>query len=389
MTSTLRLGRIAGVEIGVNWSWPIAFALIMWLLAAGVFPARSPGLDDPTYVAMGAGAAVAFFASIVFHELGHALQARRDGVLIDRITLWVFGGVARFSRPFPSPGVEFRIALAGPAVSLTVGVGLLLGAALLPLPLSLDAVLSWLGYINLVLLAFNLLPALPLDGGRVVRAALWRIQGDFVGATRVAAGLGGVIGALLLGGGIVLIPVGEVLAGIWLALIGWFVLLAAEGERRQASDRSALDGIRVRDVMVENPAIVTPDTPLRELPANGRAERQHWSYPVVERNRPVGLISLRPAGALADERRPGGCVADHMIPLERARRVSPDQPALDALVELVQSELGPALVFDGERLVGLVSIGDLGRTLELRTAEGKARRGAFDALDMGRAARRE
>jgi Zn-dependent protease len=268
MTPSVKLGRIAGVEIGVNWSWPIAFALIVWLLAAGVFPARSPGLDDGTYVAMAAAAAVAFFACLVLHELGHALQARRDGMEIDGVTLWLFGGLARFDGPFLGPGVELRIALAGPAVSLALGLGLVLAAALLPLPVALDTMLAWLGYINLVLLAFNLLPALPLDGGRVVRAVLWRIGGDFVRATRIAAALGRLIGALLVTLGIALLPVGEVFAGIWFALIGWFVLLAAEAERRQASDGSALDGVRVRDVMVEDPTVVGPNTPLRELAYN-------------------------------------------------------------------------------------------------------------------------
>jgi Zn-dependent protease len=385
MTSSLKLGRMAGVEIGVNWSWLIAFALIVWLLAAAVFPARSPGLDEGTYVAMAAGAGIAFFASLVLHELGHALQARRDGVEIDGITLWLFGGVARFSAPFPSPGVELRIALAGPAVSLGLGVGLILAAALLPLPVALEGMFSWLGYINLVLLAFNLLPALPLDGGRVVRAALWRLRGDFVGATRIAAGLGRLFGALLVALGIVLLPGDEVLAAIWVVLIGWFVLLAAEAERRDARDRSALDGFRVRDVMVEDPAVVGPDIPLREL-AQHALRGHHRSYPVVDGERPLGLVSIRAASALAGQRSSGGRVADHMVPLASAPTLTPDQPASDALVELAQSELSLALVCHGAQLVGVVSISDLGRVLELRTAEGKAGRAALAADEPGRPA---
>jgi Zn-dependent protease/predicted transcriptional regulator len=387
MTSSVKLGRIAGVEIGVNWSWPIAFALIVWLLAAGVFPARSPGLDEGTYMAMAATAAVAFFACLVLHELGHALQARRDDVQIDGITLWLFGGVARFSGPFPSPGAELRIALAGPAVSLALALGLILAATLLPLPVALDAMLAWLGFINLVLLAFNLLPALPLDGGRVVRALVWRIGGDFVGATRIAAALGSVLGGLLVALGIALLPAGEALAGIWVVLIGWFVLLAGEGERRQVSARSALDGVRVRDVMVEDPPVVRPDTPLRELAYNVLREPEHVSFPVVDGDRPVGLMSLHARSALV--RSGGGRVADHMIAVDRAPTLSPDQPASDAVVALAQSEVSSALVCEGERLLGLVSISDLGRVLELRTAEGKAARAALDADEVRPAASRE
>jgi Zn-dependent protease len=387
MTSSVKLGRIAGVEIGVNWSWPIAFALIVWLLAAGVFPARSPGLEEGTYFAMAATAAVAFFACLVLHELGHALQARRDGVQIDGITLWLFGGVARFGGPFPSPGAELRIALAGPAVSLAVGLGLILAATTLPLPVALDAMLAWLGFINLVLLAFNLLPALPLDGGRVVRALAWRLRGDFVGATRIAAGLGALLGGLLVALGVALLPAGEVFAGIWVVLIGWFVLLAAGAERRQASERSALDGARVRDVMVEDPAVVAPNTPLRELACDVLCHPEHMSFPVVDGHRTVGLISLRAGSALA--RSADGRVADHMIALDRAPTLGPDQPACDAVVELAKSEVSSALVCEGERLMGLVSISDLGRVLELRTAEGKAARAALDADEVGPAASRE
>jgi Zn-dependent protease len=144
MTSSVKLGRIAGVEIGVNWSWPIAVALIVWLLAAAVFPGSSPGQPDGAYVAMAVAAAVAFFACLVLHELGHALQGRRDGVPIDGITLWLFGGVARFSRPFPTPGAELRIALAGPAVSLALGISLIL-LAQVPLPVAPRSTLAWLG----------------------------------------------------------------------------------------------------------------------------------------------------------------------------------------------------------------------------------------------------
>jgi CBS domain-containing protein len=187
--------------------------------------------------------------------------------------------------------------------------------------------------------------------------------------------------------GIALLLVSGTLAGIWLALIGWFVLLAAEGERRQASDRSALDGVRVRDVMIEDPPLVGPNTPLRELAYDVLCDPQHSSFPVMDGNRPVGLISLNAGSTLV--RSAGGRVADHMIALDRAPTLSPDQAASDALVELAQSELCSALVCKGGRLVGLVSISDLGRVLELRTAEGKAARAALDADEIGPAASRE
>src|SRR5215204_2875785 len=173
MNPTFQLGRIAGIRISANWSWLIVFALITWSLAVAVFPSQNPGFSDGEYVVMAVAAALLFFASLLLHELGHALQARREGVEIEGITLWLFGGVAKFRGMFPSAGAEFRIAIAGPLVSLALGTIFVLLAWKASLPEVADGVAAWLGYINLTLLVFNLLPALPLDGGRVLRSALW------------------------------------------------------------------------------------------------------------------------------------------------------------------------------------------------------------------------
>src|ERR671934_1087550 len=164
MGESIALGRIAGIRIGINWSWLVVFALITWSLASGVFPSTNPGLSHGTYIAMAIAAAVLFFTSLLLHELGHAVVARREGMEIEGITLWLFGGVARFRGMFPSAGAEFRIAIAGPLVSLLLGVGFVLIALVPGLPRAVDGVVSWLGYINLTLLVFNLIPALPLDG---------------------------------------------------------------------------------------------------------------------------------------------------------------------------------------------------------------------------------
>jgi Zn-dependent protease len=242
MNSTFRLGRVAGIEIGIHWSWLLVVALIIWSLSQGVFPHTNPGLSDATYLAMSAVAALGFFASILLHELGHAIQAERDGIVIDRITLWVFGGVARLRGPLLSAGAELRTAAAGPAVSLVLGLMFVLAALLLPLPASVDGVLFWLGQMNLSLLVFNLIPALPLDGGRILRALLWARRRDFVSATRTAAALGRGFGQLMIAGGLLLVMFVGDYGGLWLAFIGWFVLAAAEFELQAAAARDVLAG---------------------------------------------------------------------------------------------------------------------------------------------------
>jgi Zn-dependent protease/predicted transcriptional regulator len=366
MDSSFRLGRIAGIEVGVNWSWLVVFALITWSLASGVFPDQDPGLSDGTYLAMAVVAAVLFFASLLAHELGHAVTARREGMELDGITLWLFGGVARFKGMFPSAGAELRIALAGPAVSLLVGVACSLLAWALVLPASVDGVLAWLGYVNLILLVFNLLPALPLDGGRVLRAALWRSRGDLAWATHVAAGIGRGFGYLLIGGGIFLFIVQGAFGGAWLAFIGWFLLGAAGSEQRSLAARQALAGLRVRDLMTPDPVTVSSGATLGQFMDEVAWQRRHTTYPVLEDGRVVGLlafgsVSSVPRGAW-DERR----VRDSMIGRDLVPELQPDAPAVDALQELSEAKVHRGLVLDGGRLVGIVSLADLARALEAR-----------------------
>lgn len=187
MSMSFRLGRVFGIAIGANWTWLIVFALIVWSLGASVFPSQDKGLSHSAYWAMAGVAAVSFFASILLHEFGHALVARREGVEIEGITLWLFGGVARLRGRMPSAGAEFRIAVGGPLVSVAIATLLLLVAGLASLPKAVDGTVFWVGYINALLLGFNLIPALPLDGGRILHSGLWAWRGPPRSARRSAA----------------------------------------------------------------------------------------------------------------------------------------------------------------------------------------------------------
>jgi Zn-dependent protease len=245
MNDSVRLGRIAGIPIGINWTWAIVFVLFAWSLADFLFPATNPGLTTLTYVAMALVAEVLFFGSLLLHELGHAVVARREGMKIDGVTLWLFGGVARFRGMFPSAGAEFRIAIAGPAVTAVLAAVFVGFATLTHLGPATDGVAAWLGYINLLLLGFNLVPALPLDGGRVLRAGLWKARNDFVWATRISALVGRAFGVAMMAGGAALFLVHGAFSDLWLALIGWFVYGAAKTEASLASGRDGLDGLVV------------------------------------------------------------------------------------------------------------------------------------------------
>jgi Zn-dependent protease/CBS domain-containing protein len=363
MTPNLRVGRIAGIEIGLNWSWLVVVALIVWTLARGVFPETNPSLSEGTHLAMAVVAALAFFCSLLLHELGHAFRARREGIEIEGITLWLFGGVARFKGAFPSAGAEFWVAIAGPLVSLALGVLFVL-LALAGLPEAVGGVLAWLGYINLTLLVFNLLPALPLDGGRVLHSFLWRRKGDLAQATRIAADVGRGFGYLFIASGLFLFIFQGSFSGAWLAFIGWFLLEAASAEARYVHARQALEGLRVRDLMTPDPVTVPPDLTLGEFVDETVWQRRHTTYPVVEGGAPVGLLPFRCVAEVPRAEWDQRHVRECMLAREQVPLLREDEPAIDALGKLGEAKVNRALVVSDGHLVGLLSMSDLARALE-------------------------
>jgi Zn-dependent protease/CBS domain-containing protein len=366
MSPSFTVGRIFGIPFGINWSWLVVVALMVWSLGRGVFPAQNPGLSHTAYYAMAAVAAVAFFVSLLLHELGHALVAQREGMEIEGITLWLFGGVARFRGMFPSAGAEFRIAVAGPLVTLVLGGFFVALAALADLPTEVDGVLAWLGYINLFLLVFNLLPALPLDGGRILRSILWRVKGDYSWATQVAGMAGRGIGFLLIGGGILLLIFQGTFTGAWLAFIGWFLLQASASELGYLAVQDALAGLRVYNLMTREPVIVSPDLTLGELMDEVAGSRQHTTYPVVEDGSPIGLLPFWAFAAVPRTEWDRVRVRDCMTGLDEVPTVAEDATALEALAELQEGDLRRALVVDDGRLLGILSISDIAHAIEIR-----------------------
>jgi Zn-dependent protease len=372
MTPTLRFGRVAGIEVGAHWTWLFIVALIAWSLADGVFPQTNPGLSSTAYVAMALVAAVLFFASLFLHELGHALQARHEGVEIDGITLWALGGVARMRGAIPSPGAELRIAAAGPAVTLVIAALCVALAAALPLPNGADGVVAWLGYINATLLVFNLIPAFPLDGGRILRALLWRARGDLRTATRAAAAVGKGFGILLILGGVLSATLAGALQGLWLAFIGFFLLGAADAELQMAETRTAGSGLRVADVMVADPVTVEPALSLQRFIEDVFFAHRHTAYPVTVDGAAVGLVSFRDALGVPRDRWHAVRVGDRMHPLGDVLVVDAGQDLESVVPLLGENELHRALVRVGGRPRGLLSITDVSRVLEVLAAMQRA-----------------
>jgi Zn-dependent protease/CBS domain-containing protein len=365
MHMDMRLGRVGGVEVGINWSWLIVVALVTWSLAAQVFPVTNKGHSPGTYLAMALVATILYFASLLLHELAHALQARHEGMEVSGITLWVFGGVARFSGMFPSAGAEFRIAIAGPLVTLVLGAAFLAAATLISLPATVDGVVSWLGRMNLFLFAFNMLPALPLDGGRVLHSVLWKVRGSSAWATAVAGRLGQLFGYLMIVGGTLMALFVELASGLWLALIGWFLVTAAGAETGTVAAREALTGLHVSDAMVRHPVTVRGDQTLRDVVDQVLSESHYTSYPVTENSHALGLLPSAEVVAVPADSLAKVLVRDRMIPADRTLTLADRDDLGEALAALLQTDLRRALVVDHSELVGLLSITDVRRLLEL------------------------
>ncbi|MGC9974622.1 MAG: site-2 protease family protein [Gaiellaceae bacterium] len=368
MNPNFTIGRIAGIRISFNWSWLIVFALVVWFLTTSVFPSQDPHLSTSTYVIMSVIAAIVFFLSIILHEVGHSIVARRNGMEIEGITLWLFGGVSQFKDMFESPGAEFRIGIAGPAVSFVLGAAFVGLAVLTVGSTPVSGTFFWLGYINLFLLVFNLLPALPLDGGRVFRAALWKAKGDFAWATRIAAAGGRGFGYLMIAGGGLAFIAYRSFSGIWLALIGWFLLGAAGSETRFMHAREALEGLHVRDLMTREPVTAPANETLGEFADSLSGLARHSTYPVVSNGDVLGLL---PFGAISGRPRVewgNRLVRDITLTRDRVPFLDSEDTAVDALNELAGGEIGRSLVVHDGKLVGILSISDLARVLGQRNA---------------------
>ncbi|MEJ2513808.1 MAG: site-2 protease family protein [Gammaproteobacteria bacterium] len=366
-----RLFEIAGFEVKLDPSWLLLALLIAWTLAAGVFPQKYPHLQAGTYWAMGAVCAVGILLSIVFHELAHSLVARRYGLPMKGITLFIFGGMAEMGEEAKDPKTEFLMAIAGPIASVVLGAvfyGLhQLGqdAGIGPFWLGIT---YYLGWINFILAIFNLVPAFPLDGGRMLRAALWRWGKDLRKATRIAAAIGSAFGLALIVLGAVGIIGGNFIGGLWYILIGLFLRGAARGSLQQVLVREYLEDVPVSRFMTTEPIALSPELNLEDAVQDYFFRHHHRVFPVVDKGRLAGCLSADDVKAVPRQEWTRRRVRDAMSPCGEDYRVSPDEDASNVLSGMAAPDGRTRLmVVDAEgRLVGVVSLKDLREHLALR-----------------------
>jgi Zn-dependent protease/CBS domain-containing protein len=370
MESSIKLGRIFGIEIGLHYSW-FLIALLITLSLVGQFHAEHRQWGESVIWSAAVVTGLLFFAALILHELSHALTARSRGLPVGAITLFALGGVSRIQREPQGPGTEFLIGIVGPLTSAVVGgVCLLLAIAAGWSPgtspaTPAQAVLYWLGNINFLLAVFNLIPGYPLDGGRVLRSLAWWVTGDAARATRFAARGGQAVAYLFIVAGLLLFFTGAGLNGLWIAFIGWFLLNAAGASYGQVEMLDRLRGLRVADVMERDCARIGSQARLQELVDNLlRSGRR--CFVVVDGGTVVGLITPHEVKEVPRERWGEVAVAEAMRPLERLRTVAPDSPVADTLEMMAREDVHQLPVVAGGRLEGVVSRGDVMRVLQTR-----------------------
>jgi len=365
----VRLGRPFGIPLEVDASWFFVFFLVASTLTMSYFPAALPDAGVPLYVALGVITALAFFASLVLHELAHSLVARAGGLKISKVTLFMFGGVSQMEDEPRSPGHEFLLAIAGPATSVVLGVGCLgLRAVLISLGVA-DAIwlpFEYLGLINLALAVFNLLPGFPLDGGRVFRAFLWAVTHDVLKATRWASRVGQGIGMALIAAAVF-----GVLRGsfdlVWFAVMGWFLSNISATAYKQQLLRSTMAEVPLRQVM-SSPAVLAPaDLTLEEMAHSYFLGGRHTRYPVVEEGRVVGLIDLARVNKVPREQWPEVHVRDVAAADLAGIVARPDDSIDSVLARLEPDGPGAILVVEDKRLAGVVTRADIIRFIRETT----------------------
>jgi Zn-dependent protease/CBS domain-containing protein len=366
---SLVLGTIRGIPIRIHFTWLIIFGLLSWSLASGYFPQHYPDLPITAYWIKGIIAALFLFGSVLVHELMHALMAQSLRVPIAGITLFALGGVSEMKQEPPSPSAEFKIAIVGPLASLVLaGLFWFLWRALEregPDP-SFAAIALYLMGLNTVVAVFNMLPAFPLDGGRVLRAIIWGITKNLKKATYLATRVGRIFAYILISLGAVSLFAGAGFQGIWMALIGFFLLQGAQASYTQVILKEALAGIAVRDIMVKDVVSVPPGLSVRTLIEGFFLTHGYGGFPVVDNGQVLGIVSLGDVKRIPPEEYDRVTVREVMIPLTERLTIAPEEDVSLALQHMAEDALGRLIVMERGRMLGLVTKTGLSRFLQMK-----------------------
>lgn len=374
---SFRIASVRGIDIQVHWSWFVVFILLTWWLSEGFFREVHEGWSRETAWATSVVTTLLFFTSILLHELSHSLTARRLGLPVHSITLFIFGGVSALSEEPSSARQEFRVAIVGPLTSFVLAAifGLLSAVALAvgreDTPPA--AVSEYLAFINVSVGIFNMLPGFPLDGGRVLRAGLWARTGDMLKATRWAAATGSFISFGLIAVGVISILAGSFVGGVWFVIIGWFLRNASESSYQQLLFRRTLEGTKVREVVNRSFVAAAPDVSLSQLVSDYVFGYSQRCTPVVVADDLLGLMTMSDLKRVPPEDWPTTSVFRAMTPREKLFTVSPDDDVTKALDIMAAHDIHQVPVLEGRTFLGFVTRSDVLRLIQIRAELSAAR----------------
>jgi Zn-dependent protease/CBS domain-containing protein len=365
----ITLIKLFGFEVKIDFSWLLLGLLITWTLAQGLFPHFYEGYQTLTYWLMGVAGALGLLVSIVFHELWHSLVARRFGLPMRGITLFIFGGVAEMTEEPSSPKVEFFMAVAGPISSVVLGLGLFgivfLGDSL-GWPQPVTGVINYLALLNLILAGFNLIPAFPLDGGRVLRSVLWGWKDNIRWATQLSSKIGGGFGIALIIIGLIEVITGNFVGGIWMFLIGMFIRGASQTAYKQLILRRSLEGEKVRRFMKSDPVTVSPSLSIEDLVEDYIYKHHYKMYPVVEGGKLIGCVTINQVKEIPKEERDKRKVAELAQSCSEKNTIGPDEDAMQALSIMRKNRASRLMVAEDGKLIGMISLKDMMGLLSLK-----------------------
>lgn len=362
------IGKVAGIPIYLDYSWFVIFFLLVWTIGFFLMPASYPGLNELEYLLIGVVTALAFFASLLVHELAHSIIAKRNGLKIRRITLFLLGGVSELEDEPKDASLELRMAAAGPLTSLAIGIlfgAMWLLSASLGLSAAIQAPLFYLSLVNLLVAGFNFIPAFPMDGGRVLRSLLWRRNGDVVRSTVTASNVGRSFALVIMLLAIFTIFFVDLITGVWLFLIGWFISSSSTASLRQTMAEEGLKGVRAADLMTRNVESVPPDMTLETL-SEEFMRTKHTGFPVMSDGELQGCVTMDDLRRFGKGRWGTTKVGEAMTSKNKLVIVGQDDSATDVMTSMQRRNIGRVFVMDGGKMSGIITRSDLLRVIELK-----------------------
>ena len=366
---SLNIGEIFGVKIKIHYTWLIIFFLISWSLAIGYVPLQFPGLSEVTYWIIGIISAISLFVSVLVHELAHSYVALKQGIAVPSITLFFFGGVSQIAEEPKSPNQEAKIAAVGPLSSFAISalfVLLWFVAVTLDLGPFIIAPFSYIALINALLGGFNFLPAFPLDGGRVLRAVLWKWKNNLLAATKASIKISEAIAYIMIGTGFFMTFVYSLFTGLWIVFIGWFLKSGSEASLKQTIISQALSDVKVKEIMNSKVVSISPTLTIADAVEQYFSKYTHRGFPVTKDGMIQGIITFEDLKNFMEDESQSTLVGDVMTPKDKMILVSPDEPAVEAILKFSKNDIGRLPVLSGDRLVGIITRSDLMKAIRTR-----------------------